>query len=339
MKFLVALLALVTVSCASAPKFVNVNDVKPDTKTLLAGDYDVLEEYEKVAIAGFKMAFAVQSDVGARVAGGHTLGGGSTSGVSVSMRTHLTGVELAQMQEMTDAAYAKFLADVKKTGREVIAWETIQSHENFKDLDLAKVEEGKPYTAEANGRTYVVLTPKGMPLFFKAGEPLSDQVLGIGNQKALGTIGYKLKAVVVAPTITIDFANTTADKSGSSLIGRSSVEVNTTPELSILGGLVTQMAITTRTNWVPTASVGGVASLKPLKILISNDYGQVTETSATDNKSLNASLAMLFGAGNVINSSKSVRQINVTGEKYKSLVAPAVAKVTEAFANAIAETK
>lgn len=339
MKLFLALSALAIVSCSSTPKTMNVSEVTPTPKALLSGDYDILEEFDKVGVAGFKMAFAVQSDVGARVAGGHTLGGGSTSGVSVSMRTHLTGVELAQMQEMTDAAYAKFLEDVKKSGREVLSWDAIKNHEAYKDIDFTKVENGRPYVKEFNGRTYVVLSPAGIPLFFRAGEPLSDQVLGLGNQKALGTIGYNLKAVLVTPTVTVDFANTTADKSGSALFGRSSVEVNTTPELSIIGGGLTQMVVTTRTNWVSTAVVGGVAQLAPLKILISTDYSQVTETSTTDNKGLNASLGMLFGAGAVTNTTKSIRQINVQGDKYKNLVTPAVAKVTEAFATAIAETK
>ena len=340
MKLLVvALFALVAVSCASAPKTVNVNEATADTKTMLTGDYDALDEYEKIGVPVFKMAFAIQSDVSASVGGGATLGGGSTSGARASMTTHLTGVQLAEMQEMTDAAYAKFMEDLKKSGREIVTWETIKGHEAYKDIELAKVEPTKPYTTTQFGRTYVVLTPKGMPLFFRAGDTLSDQVLGLGNQKAVGSIGYGLKAVMVTPTIAIDFAATTSSKSGSSIIGRSSVEVNTTPELSILGGLQTQMGVITRTNWIPTAVTGGVAGLKPEKILISSDYGQVTETSVSDNKSLNTSLALLFGAGTVTNSTKSIRQINVTGAKYKALVTPAVSKVTEAFANAVAETK
>ena len=339
MKLVVALLALVAVSCASAPKTVNVTEATTDTKTMLAGDYDVLDEYEKIGVPTFKMAFAIQSDVSASVAGGSTLGGGSTSGARASMTTHLTGVQLAEMQEMTDAAYAKFMEELKKSGREIIPLETIKAHEAYKDIDFTKVEATKPYTISQFGRTYIVLTPKGMSLFFRAGEPLSDQILGIGNQKAVGSIGYGLKAVMVAPTITIDFAATTSSKSGSSLIGRSSVEVNTTPELSIVGGYQTQMSVITRTNWVPTAVTGGTANLKPLKILISSDYAQVTETSVTDNKGINAPLALLFGAGTVTNSTKSIRQINISGEKYKALVNPAVAKVTQAFANAVAETK
>lgn len=339
MKLLLALFALIAVSCASAPKSVNLSEATTSTKTMLTGDYDALDEYEKIGVPTFKMAFAIQSDVSASVAGGATLGGGSTSGVRASMTTHLTGVQLAEMQEMTDAAYAKFMDDLKKTGREIVSLDTIKAQETFKDIDFTKVEPTKPYTTTQFGRTYVVLTPKGMPLFFRAGEPLSDQVMGLGNQKAVGSIGYALKAVMVTPTITIDFAATTSSKSGSSFIGRSNVEVNTTPELSILGGFQTQMSIITRSNWVPTAVTGGMAGLKPEKILISTDYGQVTEASLTDNKSLNTSLALLFGAGTVTNSTKSIRQINVTGAKYKSLVTPAVAKVTEAFANAVAETK
>lgn len=339
MKLLVVLAALFAVSCASAPKIVNVSEVTTAPKAMLAGDYDALEEQDKIAIPTFKMAFAVQSDVSASVSGGRVMGGGQVSGASAAMTTHLTGVQISEMQAMTDAAYAKFLEDVKKTGREVIPFETIKSHTSFKDLDLAKTEAGKPYIAKMFGRTYVVLTPAGMPLFFRAGEPLTDQTFGFGNTKVLGAISYDLKAVTVVPTISVDFAATTSSKSGSSIIGMTSAEVNTTPELSIQGGVNTQMSIVARNSWISTAMLPGNATLKPEKILISSDFAQVSEVSTADNADLAKSLGMLFGAGTVSNSVKSIRQINVTGSKYRDLVNPAVSKVTEAFANAIAETK
>lgn len=339
MKFLLAIAALFAVSCASAPKTVNLAEVATTPKALLGGDYDALEEQEKIAVPTFKMAFAIQSDVSAKASGGYVMGGGSISGASVAMTTHLTGVQLAEMQAITDAAYAKFIDDLKKTGREVISFEAIKSHASFKDLELAKTEEGKPYVATMFGRTYVMFTPKGMPLFFRAGEPLTDQTFGFGNTKVLGAISYDLKAVTVVPTISIDFANTTSSKSGSSYIGSTSVEVDTTPELSVLGGMSTQLSIVARNSWIASAMLPGTATLKPEKILISSDYGQVSEVSLTDNKDLAKSLSMVFGAGAVTNATKSIRQINVSGANYKNLVTPAISKVTEAFANVIAETK
>ncbi|MCU0933723.1 MAG: hypothetical protein MUE86_04610, partial [Thiobacillaceae bacterium] len=164
---------------------------------------------KKVVVGGFRVALATKATVSDSVRASYLPGGVHKSGVNSRIDITLEGMDLRRMQALVDRAYQDFLARLKANGVELLPYETFAAHPAFAEIEAAKQEGGKPYTVEHEGRTYVVLSPTGMKLWFDQAEPLGDQgAFGWGNGRRAGDFGFDHKALVLNPLLVVDFAET-----------------------------------------------------------------------------------------------------------------------------------
>lgn len=191
----------------------------------------VLPASKRVAVAGFRVVFITQSTATASVRASYLPGGVERSAAHASISVKLEGVDNATLQALTDKAYAGFIQQLQAAGREVVPQEQIQPV--YARLELAKSSPEAPYTKESMGRTGVVYTPAGMPLWWFSGDAWGD--LGPFNQKNMRTIpdlSKELDAIVIAPTIVVDFATMESSGNRSGLMAREA-EVGATLAMSV----------------------------------------------------------------------------------------------------------
>lgn len=215
--------------------------VKVDFKDAFKTDNldDTLEAANRVFIPGFRVAFAVSNKARASVTGGRTLGGGVSSGAKVEMTVVLDGVTLDDMQKITDAAYADFVAQMKAAGREIVPIEQMRAAVAYKAIDFytGKLPYGiQPSAVKNETRDLVLLTPTGLPLWFSNFDPqLGDRGLfDQRNAKALNSLSAELKAVAVIPTIVVDFMKMSSSGRSTGFLGggEASVEAESMVHLS-----------------------------------------------------------------------------------------------------------
>ena len=156
-----------------------------------------LDDEKRIVVAGYHCGFTIQQGVSA-----------SIGRKTIAMNLMLGGMKKEDLQEIADSAYAAFLVQVKASGREVVSLEELKATKGYAKLDTTVLEPGKVFSVQytvVQSKTYVVLSPKAIPLSFAVTEPLKDATSPTGNFKAIVAIADELKAVVVIPLVTIDF--------------------------------------------------------------------------------------------------------------------------------------
>lgn len=185
-----------------------------------------LPRSKRVAVVGFKVVFVNETFARARVRASY-MPGRDTSGASAAMQVNLKGVDDATLQTLTDQAYARFVAQLRSAGREVIT--PADGQWDYKEF-VGKASPTNAEFGQAKGR---VFAPANMPVWALMGDPWAGVTFDQTNIKALGAASLKAGSVLaLAPSIVVDFAQMASSGNRSGLLARTA-EVGTTLAISV----------------------------------------------------------------------------------------------------------
>ena len=180
---------------------------------------------KRVAVVGFKVIFVNETFARARVRASY-MPGRDTSGASAAMQVNLTGVDTATLQALTDQAYARFVAQLRAAGREVVTITDAKwDYSEFQSM---------PAPAEVSEDTTKgsAFTPAGMPLWFQIAEfagPRLEQT----NGRAMAAASFKAGGpLMLSTTVVVDFAQMASSGNRSGLVARTA-EVGTTLAMGV----------------------------------------------------------------------------------------------------------
>lgn len=150
----------------------------------------ILSRSERVLIAGFRVAFNLES----AAAAGH--------------KVTLTGVEAADFQRITEEAYEDFKAQLAKEGVTVVDPGVLRASKGYGMLSFTPCSPDRPHVQDFGaGASVAVFTPAELPLFlghFDSGG-LAGETVGLDNWRALNRLSVETRAAVLVPTLVVDF--------------------------------------------------------------------------------------------------------------------------------------
>jgi len=278
----------------------------------------LLEKSDKILIPAFRVVFNTQASASASTDSRLiNLGSSSkTSDTSMTMKVNLGGVTESALQKIADEAYADFLAGLKASGKEPIPYDEFKNHESYKEIDFAEASAGKAFFKDmkmGDPRAFFVQSPKALPLFFLNSDQFGDQgIFGLGNWKKLTALSHDLDAVIVIPTISIDFVQ--MHGSGKRSLFKKSSSVKMQQEVSLIPQLSNLYVLHAKPK------VAGDFQQYPLdeEIVIPGGYGKATLIKERDNTALVYALSAATGtAGSV--SKRSEYMIDANPEAYAAL--------------------
>ena len=204
-----------------------------------------LKREARIAIPTYRLGIVVRSGISA-----------TSPNVRAESAVDLVGVSLPMARSIADRAMADLLAVAQASGRPIATDAEIRASAGYAQLRKAPVPWGKSPFADA--RHAVFVAPEGRDLFFTHFDaPMSDQSpLSLGNWRAINKISVDLKAVVLLPTVVIDFAQLSG--SGHSGIG-GGVNTSVRPGLYVVDVLTYLSAYHAK---IPIAGDLGRANLK-----------------------------------------------------------------------------
>ena len=170
----------------------------------------------RLAIAGYQVSFVVRNKSTAHAM--NLLGKGTAKS---SMETFLGNVDYALMQEIADAAYADFVEQMKATGHQVLSDEEVKSAKAYAKLTKVPVSATNAHKVKLQNMHLIVVSAKGQELWFNKYDGLNAGK-GADNVRVMGELEKELQAVVIQPSIAIDFAY--LDASGGKFARKASVE-------------------------------------------------------------------------------------------------------------------
>ena len=185
-----------------------------------------LPRSKRVALVGFRVIFVNETFARARVRASY-MPGRETSGASAGMQVNLKGVDDATLQALTDKAHARFVAQLRASGREVIT-----TADGKWDNNVFQGAPGPVEVAEGNakGRAFA---PKGMSVWSLMHYPWSASRFDQTSYKAMNEVSNQLGApITLATTLVVDFAQMTSTGNRSGLVARTA-EVGTTLAISV----------------------------------------------------------------------------------------------------------
>lgn len=196
---------------------------------------------QKVAVAGYRVAFVVRNSASA-YAGSSVANIGQSTGYNRTItqaqnrkiEVGLLNVNRQLMQAITDQLYADFVERLKASGKTVVAQEDLLRSQSFAKLEKTEGAGNEPYTISPTGdaRHYLVFAPTGMPLYFIAGESLGDKgPFSQTNNKVLGEISKETQSILLIPQVVVDFAE--VESSGRSNF-RSNAHVDAKPGIALV---------------------------------------------------------------------------------------------------------
>jgi len=153
---------------------------------------------DRLAVLGYRLGVITRSGISA-----------STGQGTVSMQTtvELSGVSLAQVRAIADAAYADLIGQLAATGRPMATLDEIRATKGYGLLTPAPTPFIKKPFADA--RTAAIVSPNGQDLFFQhADTPLTDRSpMDLKNWRAINQMSVDLgNAVILTPVVVVDFA-------------------------------------------------------------------------------------------------------------------------------------
>ena len=196
---------------------------------------------QKVAVAGYRVAFVVRNSARAYAGSGVATLGQSTGTIRTitqaqnrKIEVGLLNVNRQLMQAITDQLYADFVEQLKASGKTVVTQEELLRAPSFGKLERTEATGNDAYTVSPTGdaRHYQVFAPTNMPLYFIAGESLGDKgPFSQTNNKVLGSISTETQSVLLIPQVVIDFAE--VESSGRSTF-RSNAHVDAKPGIALV---------------------------------------------------------------------------------------------------------
>lgn len=186
------------------------DDVKVDADEAFKG-------VNQVVIASFKVAF-IDSKKEAQKAG-------SGFGGRSSAEIKLSGLSTPTMQQVTDAAYADFVAQLRAAGYQIADRSVLLNYPDFAkaNKETSPLRQEASFFGSSNELTYVA--PNDIKnLYFFMGETDKTGGFGFSNPSIVASqFADKNKIPVVSVMYTVDFAG--SDGSGGSFASTSSLQV------------------------------------------------------------------------------------------------------------------
>jgi hypothetical protein len=252
----------------------------------------------RLAIAGYQVSFVVRNKATAHAM--NVLGSGTAKS---SMETFLGNVDYALMQEIADAAYADFVEQMKATGHQVLADEEVKGAKAYAKLTKVPVSATSAHYAKLQNMHLIVVPATGHALWFNKFDGLSSGK-GADNVRVMGELEKELQAVVIQPSIALDFAY--LDAAGGKFSRKASVEAQN-------GMLLVPAA----TVYWSTAGGGLVYTKFQDGVWVDGPTGTWTKAKSENNASLVKGLAGLgIDIGPV--SSKKAIVLEATPEAFKT---------------------
>lgn len=294
----------------------------------------VLPGSKRVAVTGFRVVFITGNTIKAQVRASY-FGGVDRSGANASMQVSLDGVPQETLQAVTDAAYARFLDQLRAAGREVVPAAELAPF-------LAAVEVSPtPYRKDISlgyaKQSGVALAPAGMPLWFTNWDmPWGDK--GPFSQKNIRShaeYSEKLNAIAIAPLIVVDFAQMSSSGNRSGFLSRSAeVGASLAMSVSAFSSPVTRAEKTSR-GIVTRGDDATITLTRPVASEIG--FADMEQVAATDNRAMKGVFDVLGAAMGVANaggaaSSRSNHLARTNPEAYREAAQDALGQATGLFA-------
>lgn len=285
-----------------------------------------LPKTRRVAVAGFKVVFVNHNEAHAMVRASY-LPGRDTTGAKAAMIVDLEGVDASTMQAITDAAYARFLEQLKTAGREVVPTSEMASF-------FAEVKpQPAPMESSFGNAKGLVFTPTGMPLWFGALDAWGKGGgFGGGNDVPFAKLSVALGApITIAPLIVVDFAQMQSSGNRSGLIARRA-EAGTTLSMSVPTFSTRLIRAEEVRGWgVQKGDDGGLAMTGRLDTDI--EFATLVEVPKSASDGLTSAIRFIGGLGP---SNKSVRKAVTTNVAYQAAAETVLTRATGTFAKLFA---
>jgi len=136
----------------------------------------------RVAIAGFRVVFVTHNETQAITRASY-LPGRDTGTAKAKMQVDLQGVDDATLQAITNAAYEKFVAQLKAAGREIVSLD--QMKPSLADFKVAPSVPQEVNRGPFRGRAF---TPAGLPLWWQVGDAWGDSGHHPTNMRAFNEL-------------------------------------------------------------------------------------------------------------------------------------------------------
>lgn len=306
-----------------------------DLKNDLIGD---MKTMSRVVVPQFRVAFVAKTGVSARGGAGLSNLGQSTGynrtitqAQSARVDMMLGNVDYALMQGLTEQLYADFLKRLAAGGKQVVSVDEMRKSSGYPKIEPVKLD--KPYVKSPfdDAREFIFATPRELPLAFMH----IDTHLGNAGAfdqnttKAFAELGATLDALVLIPTVIVDFAQ--LESSGNSRFA-TSAEANATPRIGIsaatlLIGMIGKDA---------KIFFHGDARFARLErpFFVDGEFGSVKSVDSFDNVALANSLTALSGTqGTQYRYDK--RLVTADAAQYAKKVLQAGATINQAFADGL----
>jgi hypothetical protein len=241
------------------------------------------------------------------------------------MEVDLQGVDDATLQAIANAAYQRFVAQLKAAGREVIAADQLQGA--YSEFKLSPAVPQEVTLGYLRGRAF---SPTGVPLWWQAGDAWGDSGLGQTNMRAFNDLSKNLQAIAIAPGIVIDFARMQSSGNRSSL-GTSGAEVGATLAMSV-SSFATRVVRAEETRYGGIVFKGDDGALTLIKRLDTQAEFADMQKLEENNKGSVMSLLGAIGA----NSKQSVYAAKTTNAAYANAANAVLTQATGTFAKLFA---
>lgn len=329
-----AVAALLNTVVVSANEVVLGKKTSSETKKIIGRS-------DKVIIAGFRVAFntegAASASTDSRLKNlGNTTAGPKTvhGDARVSMKVALSGVSADDFQRIAEEAYADFKQQLTAAGYTVLGTDVLKASKGYGELTFTPSTKERPYVKDLSlgaGRTIVVFAPAELPLFLGHydGNGIGSVTMNLGNWRALNQLSVETKAVVIVPTIAIDFVKMNSSGRGKML--RDTAEVGAEPQISLIPQLSGMAVFHAKIRIAGDLSNANVED----EYVVPGAFGGLTQVSASDNKALVTSLAFLTGTVGSSNS-RSNQMLTAVPADYSRLSLEAVHGYNAAMVKLIA---
>lgn len=214
LSLLVLLLSLNPATVRAVPT-TEASTVKPGKAIDMAMVKPLFKKHTRVAVAGYQVSFVTHNKATAHAM--NLLGSGTAK---ASIETFLGNVDQALMKQIADEAYAAFVQKLEESGVEVVPWETVKASKAYAELE--RHSQQTAYTVKFQGATYAVIPAAEFPLWFNKFDGLAGGKGSGKNVKIMAELSKELNAVVLQPSLAVDFAY--LDTSGGKFSKRASVE-------------------------------------------------------------------------------------------------------------------
>lgn len=230
---------------------------------------DVLESSAKIGIAGFTVHFVTEDRASASTG----------DGGSAVMDVALGGVSKAQLQKITDAAYADFVAQLQTSGREVIPVEKIRATSGYRGINF----DGPSGSSWNTGMDTQILADQERTIitaFWASGLPgWHVNPLGVGNQAVTPWISGEAQAVIITVSLTVSIVEFSSSGRGSSWFS-SDASVSAKPRIK-----VTSVRFAGHfTDNPPGGVTGSYIQDHDEPIIVDGDFGEIKEGASNTRK-------------------------------------------------------